>query len=69
MFPGSGIGTGPCLGPVILLTTHKDEKEVLLFFLFIQLKKKDSYSSYIGGSRKVNLKISPIRWVYHTKST
>lgn len=39
MFPGSGIGTGPCLGPVILLTTHKDEKEVL-FFLFIQLKKK-----------------------------
>ena len=68
MFPGSGIGTGPSLGPFILLTTHKDEEEVLLFFLFIQLKKK-SYSLYIGGSRKVNLKIFPTRWVYHTKST
>ena len=39
MFPGSEIGTGLSLGPVILLTTHKDEEEVILFFLFIQLKK------------------------------
>ena len=39
MFPGSEIGTGLSRGPVILLTTHKDEEEVILFFLFIQLKK------------------------------
>lgn len=39
VFPGSEIGTGLSLGPVILLTTHKDEEEVILFFLFIQLKK------------------------------
>lgn len=40
MFPGSGIGTGPSLGAIILLTTHKHEEEVL-FFLFIQFLKKN----------------------------
>lgn len=40
VFPGSGIRTGLSLGPIILLTTHKDEEEVVLFFLFVQLKKK-----------------------------
>lgn len=56
MFPGFGIGTGPSLGAIILLTTYKHEE--VLFFLFIQFFKK-SYSLYIGGSRKVDLKEIP----------
>lgn len=56
VFPGFGIGTGPSLGAIILLTTYKHEE--VLFFLFIQFLKK-SYSLYIGGSRKVDLKEIP----------